>query len=136
MSGEDNKVKPEPIGRCRVPMWSGLGVPSGHCNEPAYGQYIDGPKFRDGWTGELKRLDGKRIFYASGPCCPRHGGPDQFEPRVYQDGHSPEGYAMYCAVHWDFENLQESPAEFHTKPWVAIRELVSKHPIPAPPVSQ
>ncbi len=115
-------------GMCRVPMFSGLGGPAGFCGRPAFGVHIEGETFRDGWTGQRRRLDGKWNGYVYGPCCPQHGGPEETGPRVYQDGHSERGMAMWCAVYEDFENLQESPAEFHEKPWVAIAQLKVKHP--------
>lgn len=62
------------VGKCSVPMWSG-GCPDGFCDEPAYGNYIEGATFRDGYTGEVRRTDGKWLGYATGLCCPRHSGP-------------------------------------------------------------
>lgn len=109
-------------GTCRVPMWSGAGGPAGFCGKPAFGVYIEGPTFRDGWTGEVRRLDGKWRGYVHGPCCPDHGGPEETGPRVFQDG-TEGGRPMWCAVFEDFENLQESPAAFHTSPWAAIAML-------------
>jgi hypothetical protein len=116
------------VKKCQVPMFSGYGGPAGFCDKDAYGEYIDGPRFRDAWTGQVRRLDGKYDGYALGPCCPMHGGPEKEGPRVFQDGYSEKGHAMYCAVYEDFENLQESPAEFHTQPWTAIELLKKNHP--------
>lgn len=109
-------------------MFSGMGGPAGFCDKPAYGFHIEGEKFRDGWTGQTLRVDGKWNGYVSGPCCPQHGGPEETGPRVYQDGYSERGKPMWCAVYEDFENLQESPAEFHENPWVAIEMLKRNHP--------
>lgn len=113
-------------GKCRVPMWMG-GFPSGFCGEPAFGEYIEGPTFRDGWTGEIRRRDGGWRGYVHGPCCPKHGGPQEVGPRVFQDG-TDGGVPMWCAVYEDFENLQESPACFNILPWVAIEHLQTKFP--------
>jgi hypothetical protein len=115
------------FGKCRVPMWSGIGYPDGFCDKPAFGEYIDGPTFRDGWTGEVHRRDGKWRGYVHGPCCPSHGGPDETGPRAFRDG-THGGRPMWCAVYEDFENLQESPAEFGVSPWVAIEMLEKRHP--------
>lgn len=113
--------------KCRVPMWSG-GLPAGYCDKPAYGEYIEGETFKDAWTGEVRRFDGVYRGYVSGPCCPDHGGPQKTGPRVFQDGNTENGRPMWCAVYEDFVNLQESPAEFHPKPWIAIKMLIDKHP--------
>lgn len=110
------------LGVCSVPMWC-AGLPAGICGKPAYGVYIDGPTFRDAWTGEVRRIDGKWRGYAPGLCCPDHGGPDEVGPRVMQDGYSEDGRPMWCAVMHDFVNLQESPAAFHVNPWVAVSML-------------
>jgi hypothetical protein len=115
------------VGKCRVPMWMG-GCPSGFCGEAAYGVQVEGREARDAWTGELRRLDGKYSGYSSGLACPRHAGPEKIGPRVFEDGKTPDGYRMWCAVYEDFENLQESPAEFHRHAWVAVSNLTKKHP--------
>jgi hypothetical protein len=62
------------VGKCSVPMWQ-MGCPAGFCDEPAYGPPIPSPTFRDGWTGELKRLDGRYNGYVPGLACVNHGGP-------------------------------------------------------------
>jgi len=117
-------------GKCRVPMWA-AGCPAGFCDQPAFGEHIEGARFRDGWTGTWSRLDGKWDGYVHGPCCPNHGGPNETGPRVFQDG-TKDGRPMWCAVYEDFENLQESPACFHEKAWIAIEMLKRQHPPPAP----
>lgn len=114
-------------GICSVPMWRG-GFPDGFCGKPAFGPYIDGPKFRDAYTGRTARLDGKFDGFVPNLACPCHSGPDETGPRVFADGYSDKGYRMWCAVYEDFEDLQASPAEFHEKPWVAIEKLVKNHP--------
>lgn len=63
------------VGKCSKPMWQ-FGAPC-FCDEPAYGTYIDGPKYRDAYTGELRRLDGKYCGYVPALACPAHGGPEQ-----------------------------------------------------------
>lgn len=114
-------------GKCSVPMWMG-GCPSGTCDKPAFGGFIPGQTFRDAWTGEVRRLDGKFNGYVPSLACPQHGGPDEIGPRAYIDGQAENGRPMWCAVYEDFSNLQESPAEFHQYPWVAIARLEKNHP--------
>jgi len=65
-------------GKCSVPMWSG-GCPDGFCDEPAYGFRPDCETFRDAYTGEIKRLDGRYNGYVPGLACPKHGGPKKPE---------------------------------------------------------
>ena len=64
------------VGKCSVPMWMG-GCPAGFCDAPAYGHRPDCKMYRDGWTGELKRMDGKYDGYVPGLACPGHGGPSK-----------------------------------------------------------
>lgn len=128
MSNDNTKLSgPLQHGKCSVPMWC-AGVPDGRCDALAFGVYIDGPRFRDGWTGELRRRDGGYIGYVPDLACPVHGGPQPTGPRVFQDGFSENGRPMWCAVYEDFENLQESPAEFDERPWVAIERLLKTAP--------
>lgn len=61
-------------GKCSVPMLSG-GGPDGFCDKDAFGKYVPGPMFRDGWTGRLRRVDFKWDGYCPGLACPDHGGP-------------------------------------------------------------
>ena len=64
-------------GKCRVPLWDAYG-PAGLCGNEAYGPYVHGPEFRDAYTGELRRFDGKFNGYAPGDwACPIHSGPDK-----------------------------------------------------------
>lgn len=63
-------------GFCSVPMWSG-GLPAGFCDKEAYGEQLPCPTYRDIWTGEICRTDGKRAGYIPGLACPMHGGPEQ-----------------------------------------------------------
>jgi hypothetical protein len=107
-------------------MWSGFGGPDGHCGEEAYGEYIEGETFRNGWTGEVFRRDFKYLGLPGQMSCPKHGGPEKTGPRVFEDGLSKYGRAMYCAVMHDFTNLQECPAGFDERPWVAIQKLRAK----------
>lgn len=114
------------VGKCSVPMWMG-GCPAGFCDEPAYGVYIEGPRYAQG-PKRGERLDNKYNGFVSGLACPRHGGPEKDGPRVFVDGTDRTGRQMWCAVYPDFEDLQASPAEFHTAPWVAIEMLLKNHP--------
>ena len=63
------------VGKCSVPMWTYPGVPAGFCDKPAYGKPTSCQQFRDGWTGEMKRMDGKFNGYVPGLACEGHGGP-------------------------------------------------------------
>lgn len=65
-------------GRCSVPMWQN-GLPAGHCDQPAYGKRPPCKEWRDAYTGELRRVDGKYNGHVPGLACPMHGGP---EPRI------------------------------------------------------
>ena len=115
------------VGPCSVPMWS-AGLPSGCCGNEAHGVHIEGQEFRDAWTGELRRHDGKYNGFVSGLACVQHGGPEETGPRVFEDGTNNEGRRMWCAVYEDFENLHESPAEFSIHAWLAIKRLGDNHP--------
>ncbi len=63
-------------GKCSVPMWCG-GLPAGFCDEDAFGKPLpaEGGYWRDPYTREWKRWDGKYDGYVPGLACPRHGGP-------------------------------------------------------------
>lgn len=114
-------------GRCSAPMWC-MGLPAGLCGATAYGVQIEGRKVRFG--NEVRRLDGKYDGFVSGLACPKHAGPEKTGPRVFEDGTDGEGRRMWCAVYEDFENLQESPAEFHINAWVAVERLLKNYPRP------
>lgn len=62
------------VGKCSVPMWAS-GCPAGFCDNAAYGNPVPGGQFRDAWTGQMKRFDGKYNGYVPGLACPGHGGP-------------------------------------------------------------
>lgn len=62
------------MGRCSVPMWSG-GCPAGFCDAKAYGERPPGATWRDAWSEEIRRYDGKYSGYIPGLACPAHGGP-------------------------------------------------------------
>lgn len=100
-------------GKCSVPMWF-LGGPSGFCDEPAYGERPVCKTWRDPWTGETRREDGRYDGYVPSLACPAHGGP---KSRAFMDGNA------WCAVMPDFTNLQESPAGFGRSPEEARRDL-------------
>ena len=123
--GKDGKPTSE-AGRCSVPMWMG-GYPSGRCGKEAYGVWIPGPMVYHASKGRMVRDDNKYDGYVPDLACPCHGGPQKDEPRAFVDGTDQYGKRMWCAVFPDFVDLQESPAEFHIKPWVAIARLTEKH---------
>ena len=47
------------VGKCSKPMWSGMGMPAGFCDQPAYGK-------QDPMLPHV---------YCAGLACPEHGGP-------------------------------------------------------------
>jgi hypothetical protein len=102
-------------GKCRRPMWIS-GSPAGFCDAAANGPQLPLEVLRKtrGWNDAP---------YCFGPCCPDHGGPRNGEPIVFQDGRTPEGRPMWCAVMPGFRNLQEDAAGFHANPNIAISEL-------------
>lgn len=102
-------------GLCSVPMWMG-GCPAGFCDKPAFGERPQCREFRDPYTGELFRQDGRYNGFVPGLACPSHGGP---KVRVFKDG------SAWCAVKPDFINLQESDAGFGDTPELAITALNS-----------
>lgn len=69
-----HELNEEGVGKCSVPMWCG-GLPAGFCDKPAYGKPIESKTFRDVFTGELQRVDGKYNGYVPGLACSAHGGP-------------------------------------------------------------
>ncbi len=73
---EHHKNLTDGVGKCSVPMWMN-GCPAGFCDRPAYGKFISGKGWRDAWTGEMKRLDGKYNGYVPGLACPAHSGPKE-----------------------------------------------------------
>ena len=85
------------VGKCSVPMWSG-GCPDGFCDKPAYGDYIPGQMFRDAWTGETRRMDGKYSGFVPGLACPAHGGPEK--PNHHTK-------CNRCGDHFDMRDLSE-----------------------------
>lgn len=102
-------------GDCQVPMWTG-GLPAGLCGEAAHGHQLPERylRYTRGWD---------RAPYCGGHACPKHGGPGESEPRIFQDGWTPAGYPMWCAVFPGFVNLQESAAGFDGDPLVAVEKL-------------
>lgn len=100
--------------RCRAPMWMG-GSPAGLCGGKAHGhqlprQYLQETRYRD-------------APYCFGHACPAHGGPQETEVRVFQDGYTEGGRPMWCAVMPDFIDLQQSPAGFDGNPMRAVAKL-------------
>ena len=113
LSEHHQKLDALGFGKCSVPMWGG-GCPSGFCDDLAYGERPDCKTWRDAWTGEERRHDGKYNGYVPSLACPGHGGP---KTRVFLDGNS------WCAVCADFVNLQESDAGFGDTPEQARKAL-------------
>lgn len=104
-------------GKCRVPMWVG-GCPSGFCGKAANGPQLPFEVLYD--QRNWQRGD---VPYCHGPCCPKHGGPKDGEPILFQDGVTERGYRMWCAVMPDFINLAESPNGFDSDGRKAIANL-------------
>lgn len=63
------------VGKCSVPMWINE-CPAGFCDRPAYGKPVPGAEYRNAYTGELQRFDGRYNGYVPGLACPIHGGPE------------------------------------------------------------
>lgn len=76
------------VGKCSVPMWMG-GCPAGFCDAPAYGERPASKMYRNGWTGEMMRMDGRYNGYVPGLACEGHGGPKmplhQGDPCIHCD---------------------------------------------------
>ena len=105
-------------GKCRVPMWMG-GIPAGFCDREAFGPQYPRKYLANADSRYL--LD--RPAYCVGPCCPEHGGPKEGQPIIFQDGWTPKGAPMWCAVMPGFINLQESEAGFSGNPMRAVELL-------------
>lgn len=102
-------------GKCHCPMWMG-GIPAGLCGKKAYGHQLP--------RQYLSHARGNGDSpYCFGHACPIHGGPQETEVRIFQDGYTPEGRQMWCAVMPDFINLHESPAGFDGNPMIAVSNL-------------
>lgn len=112
----NNKPMPWEPSKCRVPMWMG-GCPSGHCDAPAFG-----PQYPLAYIKHLKYW-ADRPAYCFGHACPDHDGPKEGDPIIFEDGTTPEGRQMWCAVMPGFVNLQESPAGFSGDPVKAVANL-------------
>lgn len=88
------------VGKCSVPMWVN-GCPAGFCDEPAFGHRPE-PEYywRDGYTGERRRSDGKYDGYVPGLACPAHGGPPcpgiEIEPGVFSGCNQSGGDCPTC----------------------------------------
>ena len=114
--------KTDGVGKCSVPVWQ-YGYPAGFCDKPAYGEQTESYLSRFFVWDKYRRP-----AFASGLACPDHGGPKQWEPVTFIDGTDGRGNKMYCAVYPNFENLQESPAEFDIDPRKAAQYLILRHP--------
>lgn len=64
------------VGKCSVPMWC-RGLPAGFCDKPAYGEPTKCAEFRNVFSGEMQRIDGRYNGYVPGLACPAHGGPSR-----------------------------------------------------------
>lgn len=62
------------VGKCSVPMFS-IGGPAGFCDKPAYGTRPEGQQYRNAYTGEMMRIDGRYNGHVPGLACEGHGGP-------------------------------------------------------------
>jgi len=78
MSSNHTELDSNGEGKCSVPMWMG-GCPAGFCDKPAFGNRVPGPTFRNVYSGEEIRYDGKYNGYVPGLACPGHGGPTREE---------------------------------------------------------
>lgn len=103
-------------GQCRVPMWQG-GAPSGFCGKLAHGHQLPERLL------EETRVRPGPSPYCFGHCCLMHGGPRAGEPIVFQDGLTPEGRPMWCAVMPGFVDLQVSASGFSGNPMQAVANL-------------
>lgn len=113
----NKKIAPWESGECRVPMWMG-GCPSGHCGEPAFGHQYP--------VAYIKHLTCRTDRpYCLGHACAAHGGPEAGAPIIFEDGYTPEGRQMWCAVMPGFINLQESNSGFSVNPVIAVKNLRS-----------
>lgn len=91
------------IGKCSVPMWQG-GVPAGFCDKPAFGKYIDGPRYSREphirFEMQGRRMDGKYDGYVPGLACKAHGGPPcpgfEIEPGVFSGCDQSGGDCPIC----------------------------------------
>ncbi len=100
---------------CKAPMWM-FGAPAGFCGRKAHGAQLP--------RSYLQLTRGNRDFpFCSGHACPAHGGPEETEIRIFQDGYTDKGRPMLCAVMPGFINLQESPAGFSGNPMQAVANL-------------
>lgn len=73
-SGRQERPVERVVGRCSVPMWCG-GAPAGTCDKPAYGERPSSKTWRNAYTGEEHRHDGRYNGYVPGLACEAHGGP-------------------------------------------------------------
>ncbi len=70
---EHHKTLTNGVGKCSVPMWSGLGDEAGFCDEPAFGPQTK--EYRAQFP-RFQRYPGEpRAVYAPALACPGHGGP-------------------------------------------------------------
>lgn len=110
------------VGKCSVPVWLG-GCPAGFCDEPAYGEYIDGERYpraahiRHEMQG--KRMDNKFDGLVMGLACPAHCGPQKPETvtseiRVIFDGPPSHESGRFVEVE-DTEGRSINVGEWHER---------------------
>lgn len=77
LSEYHQKLDENGVGKCSVPMWCS-GLPFGFCDKEAYGRREECKmNYRDPYTKEIVRLDGKYNGYVPALACPAHGGPEK-----------------------------------------------------------
>ncbi len=92
------------VGKCSVPTWR-MGRPAGFCDAPAYGERPPGKTYRNVYTGEIMRLDGRYSGHVPGLACEAHGGPP---PRHFGDP------CVHCGTPHD--EVQPGPCPARPKP--------------------
>lgn len=104
-------------GKCSVPMWCG-GMPAGFCDEPAYGKQTKYEYYRDPYTGERVRYDGKYSGIVTGLACHGHGGPAEPDHTMK---------CNTCGEDFDMRELTEVIAHEHCGvPFIAVYKGVDR----------
>ncbi len=105
---EHHKCLVNGTGKCSVPMYYGGGSEC-FCDKPTYGFRLPGKEFRNGWTGELHRFDGKFNGHVPGLACTSHGG-----PTLRQVAHQ-EDPCKFCGVAHD--DVEVGPCPSRMRSW-------------------